>query len=223
MHDYSHSIKSQKSFSSFHVRHIATKRLFDIIFSFCILILGFPIFLIIGFLIALTSPGPIFYSHQRVGRAGKPIHCWKFRTMRKNSDKILHDLLQSSDCLKKEWLAFYKLKNDPRITPLGQFLRKTSLDELPQFWNVIRGDMSVVGPRPVVAEEIEKYYGSKSWKILSMRPGLTGIWQTSGRNQISMEERVKMEECYVETHSFLKDLKLICKTIPVMLFSKGAY
>lgn len=205
------------------IQHFPMKRSFDIVFSLSVLIFFSPIFLLIGLFVFFDSPGPIFYAHKRVGRGGKKIHCWKFRTMRPNADKILKKMLNQSVQLKREWDQFYKLKNDPRITRLGKFLRKTSLDELPQFYNVLKGDLSVVGPRPVVTEEVEKYYGHKAIKILSIRPGLTGIWQTSGRNQVSFSKRIELEEEYVDTHNFFKDLYLIAKTIPVMLFAKGAF
>jgi undecaprenyl-phosphate galactose phosphotransferase len=186
--------------------------------------LASPIFLLIAFLIILTSPGKIIYSHERIGRGGKPFCCYKFRTMYIDADRRLKEILNSDPLLRKEWEQNYKLKNDPRITFFGAFLRKTSLDELPQFWNVLKGDLSVVGPRPVVKDEIEKFYHVKAYKILSIRPGLTGVWQVSGRSDISSyEKRVEMDEYYVDNQSFLMDLKLICKTLPAMLASKGAY
>lgn len=208
---------------TFPKRHTPFKRMFDILFSLSILVLGLPLFLVISLLVLFSSSGPIFYFHKRVGRGGKPIYCAKFRTMYSNADSVLSEILAKNPEFQEEWHTYYKLKNDPRVTPIGHFLRRTSLDELPQFLNVLKGDLSVVGPRPVMVEEVQKYYGNKAKKILSIRPGITGLWQTSGRNEISMEDRVKMEELYVDTHSFLKDVTLICRTLPVMLFSKGAY
>lgn len=205
------------------IRHLPVKRIFDLFFSLFVLIVFSPIYFLIAIAIYIDSPGPIFYQHKRVGRGGKEILCLKFRTMRPAADQILQKMLAGSVQMKREWNQFYKLKNDPRITRLGKFLRKSSLDELPQFFNVLRGDLSVVGPRPVVIEEIEKYYGKKAEKILSIRPGLTGIWQTSGRNDLSFDKRIELEEKYVDTHTFFKDLCLIAKTIPVMLFAKGAF
>ena len=141
-----------------------------------------------------------------------------------DADKRLAELLARNSDLKKEWEATYKLKYDPRVTPFGLFLRKTSLDELPQFWNVLKGDLSVVGPRPVVKEEIDKYYSIKAYKILSIRSGLTGPWQVSGRSDISSyAQRIKLDEYYVDNQSFIMDLKLIAKTVPAMLLSRGAY
>ncbi len=151
--------------------------------------------------------------------------------MYSDADERLKEMLAKNRELSLEWKKFQKLKNDPRITPIGHFLRKTSLDEWPQFWNVLKGDLSVVGPRPptligppdAYAHEIRKLYGSKTDKILSVRPGLTGVWQTSGRSEIPFKERIRLEEEYAQNRTFLQDLRLIVKTIPVMLFSKGAY
>lgn len=206
------------------VKHIPIKRVFDLSFSLCALIFGLPIFACIALLIFCTSPGKIFYSHKRIGRGGKIFKCYKFRTMHPNADARLQEILKNNEDLRKEWESTFKLKSDPRITPIGSFLRKTSLDELPQFWNVLKGDLSIVGPRPVVKEEVEKYLGLKAPKILSIRPGLTGPWQVSGRSNITCyQKRVELDEFYVDNHSLLLDVKLIAKTIPVMLFSKGAY
>lgn len=206
------------------IKHIPVKRTFDILFGLAALIVGLPIFALISLLIYYNSPGEkIIYSHRRIGRGGKIFRCFKFRTMYPDSDHRLKELLSSNPAMKEEWEKSFKLKSDPRITPIGKFLRKTSLDELPQFWNVIKGDLSIVGPRPVVQEEIDKHIGHKAAKILSIRPGLTGVWQVSGRNNICYKERIELDEYYVDNQSLLLDLKLIGKTIPVMLFSKGAY
>jgi exopolysaccharide production protein ExoY len=199
------------------------KRLFDLTFTLAVLICGAPIFLIIALLIKLTSPGPVLYKQQRIGQYGAPIFCYKFRSMYKNADKKLKELLASNPKLQEEWNTYYKLKTDPRITPLGNFLRKTSLDELPQFFNVLLGDLSIVGPRPVTEHEIKTYYKDRASLILSVRPGITGLWQTSGRSHLSFDERLILEERYVKERSFILDLKLIAKTIPAMLHSKGAY
>jgi len=208
----------------YQIRHIPIKRLFDILFSFLCLLVGSPIFLLIAICIYFTSPGRIIYAHPRVGRGGKTFHCYKFRTMYPDAAQRLNDLLMRDPALKEEWEKTYKLKQDPRVTPLGKFLRKTSLDELPQFWNVLKGDLSVVGPRPVVQEEIDKYLGAKAYKILSIRPGLTGLWQVSGRSDVTCyTTRIQLDEAYVDNHSLLLDVKLVAKTVPAMLFSKGAY
>jgi exopolysaccharide production protein ExoY len=205
------------------IKHNGVKRLFDIFFSLLVLILGSPMYLIIGLLVYISSPGPIFYGHERIGRGNKKIKCWKFRTMIKDADKNLESLLNENPNLKLEWNKFYKLKNDPRIHPVGKFLRKSSLDELPQFYNVLKGDLSVVGPRPCVEGEIKENFGDKTSKILSIRPGITGIWQISGRNNLTREQRVAIEESYIKNQSLLLDIKIILKTLPIMLFSKGAY
>lgn len=199
------------------------KRTFDLIFSLFILILLFPLLLLIAFLIALTSKGPIIYGHQRLGRHGKLFKCYKFRTMYMDADQRLKVLLAAHPEWKEEWQKTQKLKNDPRVTSLGSFLRKSSLDEMPQFFNVLKGDLSVVGPRPVVEEELRRHFGAKAEKILSVRPGITGIWQTSGRSGTTYAERIALDEKYVEQQSFWLDIKVILKTIPCMLFSKGAY
>ncbi len=213
----------QTEIPSYPVQHDFLKRFFDLLFSLLVLLLASPLLLAIGTAIRLTSPGSIFYVQKRATRGGKMFGCIKFRTMYAKSDEMLRNILREDPKKQEEWKTFFKLKEDPRVTPIGKFLRKTSLDELPQFINVLKGDLSVVGPRPVVEEEILKYFGKKAPKILSVRPGITGLWQVSGRSNLSMEERVRIEESYVENRSFGKDLLLIAKTIPVVFFSKGAY
>ncbi|HEX2579411.1 MAG TPA: sugar transferase [Rhabdochlamydiaceae bacterium] len=200
-----------------------TKRVFDVLFCLGAMAFFLPIGLIMALLIKLTSPGSIFYSSKRVGKDGQPIFCWKFRTMHQDADKKLFQLLSENPKLKREWDTYFKLKDDPRVSTIGKILRKTSLDELPQFYNVLKGDLSVVGPRPVTEEEIQKYFGSKASKILSVRPGLTGIWQTSGRSLLTFEERIRLEESYIDRQSLSLDLRIICKTIPAMFFTKGAF
>jgi len=201
----------------------SSKRIFDVLFSLGAMIFFIPIGLLASLFIKITSPGPIFYKSKRVGKDGQPIYCWKFRTMHQDADKKLLKLLKENPKLKQEWDTYFKLKEDPRVSAIGKILRKTSLDELPQFFNVLKGDLSVVGPRPVTEEEIQKYFGSKASKILSVRPGLTGIWQTSGRSLLTFEERIQLEESYVDRQSLTLDLRIICKTIPAMFFTKGAF
>lgn len=205
------------------IQHLPTKRIFDILFSIFILILFSPLFLLIAVLIRLSSKGPAIYSHERIGRGGKPFRCYKFRTMYLDAEHRLQKLLIDHPEVKEEWQKSRKLKNDPRIISIGRFLRRTSLDELPQFWNALKGDLSIVGPRPVVEEEMVLYFKDKAPKILSIRPGITGIWQVSGRSDTSYEKRIQLDEKYVDQRSFVLDLVLIAKTIPKMIFSKGAY
>lgn len=205
------------------IKHRAIKRIFDIVFSLSILVLFLPVFVVIGLIVALSSKGPIVYAHSRIGRGGKKFGCYKFRSMYFDADKRLQELLKNNPDLKNEWEKNFKLKNDPRITPIGSFLRKTSLDEFPQFWNVLKGDLSVVGPRPVIQDEIVKYYGDKAAKVLSIRPGLTGLWQVSGRSNTSYDVRVLLDEEYINKQSLALDIKLVLKTIPAMLTSRGAY
>lgn len=212
----------QQAFSC-EIRHIPVKRIFDISFSLIVLTLAFPVFIAIAAAVRLTSKGKSVYSQERIGRGGKRFKCYKFRTMHPDADARLSDLLASNPEMKKEWDHYHKLKNDPRVTKFGSFLRKTSLDELPQFWNVLKGDLSVVGPRPVVKAELEKHFIDKADKILAVRPGLTGPWQVSGRSDTSYKRRIEIDEHYVENQSFWWDLKLVLKTIPAMISSKGAY
>lgn len=205
------------------IKRVPVKRAFDILFSITALLMCTPIFLAIALAIGLSSRGKIIYSHQRIGRGGKPFRCYKFRTMYADADNRLNELLAGNPILQQEWLQKRKLTRDPRVTCVGKFLRKTSLDELPQFWNVLKGDLSIVGPRPVVREEVINFLGPKAEKILSVRPGLTCIWQVSGRSDTSYSTRIQLDEEYIDSHSLLLDLKLILKTIPRMISSKGAY
>jgi exopolysaccharide production protein ExoY len=210
--------------SSIKVQHRPLKRIFDICFSLAALVAGAPLFILIAVLTALSSRGNVIYAHPRIGRGGKPFKCYKFRTMYADADVRLQELLANDPVKKAEWDSSYKLKDDPRITPIGHWLRKTSLDELPQFWNVLLGDLSVVGPRPVVLQEITTHFGSKASKILAFRPGLTGVWQVSGRSDVSYATRITLDEHYVDTQSLAKDIWIICKTIPCMLCrGSGAY
>ncbi|MBD1922424.1 sugar transferase [Microcoleus sp. FACHB-831] len=200
------------------------KRLFDVLFSLSVLILFSPLYLLLAILIAISSSGPIFYVQERVGRNHKPFGCIKFRTMFSNADDVLMEMMETSPHLRQEFEDNFKLKEDPRITAIGKFLRVTSLDEFPQFWNVLKGDMSVVGPRPLVPEELPKY-GSHIDKVLTIKPGITGLWQVSGRNDIPYNRRIQMDVYYVNFHNFWLDLWLVVKTIGVVLAPKnnGAY
>ncbi len=199
------------------------KRFFDVLFSLAILVLAAPFFLVCAAAVKLSSPGPIFYAHSRVGKDGKPFGCLKFRTMHSDADLKLQTLLASNPILMQEWKTYYKLKADPRITSVGKWLRKTSLDELPQFINVLLGDMSLVGPRPLTRDEVVHYLKEKAPKILSVRPGLTSLWIVKGRNCFTLNERIQLEEFYVDHRSFWLDIRVILQTAIRMIFPKGAY
>lgn len=207
----------------FKVKIIPIKRIFDVLFSLLALAICSPLFVIIALAIRFTSKGKVIFTQDRIGRGGRTFKCLKFRTMYPDAEKRLKMIFERHPQLKLEWEKQHKLKNDPRITRVGAFLRKTSLDELPQFWNVLKGDLSVVGPRPVVHEEIVKHYGMKAAKILSIRPGITGMWQVSGRSDTSYSTRIKLDEKYVDNHSISLDLKLILRTIPKIVKTQGAY
>jgi undecaprenyl-phosphate galactose phosphotransferase len=166
--------------------------------------------------------GDILFRHTRIGRDGKTFQVFKFRTMVPNADEVLRDLISSDALLRDEWIRDHKLKNDPRVTVIGGFLRRTSLDELPQLWNVLKGEMSLVGPRPIVREELPKY-GRAARYYLSVKPGLTGVWQISGRNDTDYRRRVAMDRHYACTASLSTDLVVLLKTVDVVLRRRGAY
>lgn len=204
------------------------KRTFDIIFSVLILLLTAPLMLLIMLLIKIDSRGPILYRHRRITATGREFECLKFRTMIVHADKRLHELLAGDPALAEEWRRNFKLKNDPRVTRMGRFLRRTSLDEFPQFINVLKGEMSVVGARPVVGRELEEYYkgnGEQSaGRYVSMKPGITGPWQVTKRSDTeNYQERVELDDWYVLNYSFICDLKIIIKTIGCMISGNGAY
>ncbi len=198
------------------------KRTFDIIATTLGLIVLSPFFLIVGLLIKFTSPGPVVFAHRRLGRHGKHFPCLKFRSMVQNSQEVLENYLASNPEARKEWDENFKLKDDPRITKIGAFLRKTSLDELPQLWNVLIGDMSLVGPRPIIDAEIEKY-GIYIEDFYMVRPGITGLWQVSGRSDTTYDERVQMDSWYVRNWSVWLDLIYLLRTVSIVLLRKGAY
>jgi len=198
------------------------KRLLDICLSALGGLVALPFLLLIALLIRLDSPGKVLYGHSRIGRGGHPITVWKFRTMVADADQILGEYLdQNPGCL-SEWKANHKIKSDPRITRFGKFLRKFSLDELPQLWNVLKGEMSLVGPRPIVTSEIQ-YYQQGFDLYKRVRPGLTGMWQVSGRTDVTYDERVRLDEYYVRNWSLWLDIYIIVRTVLVVLQGKGAY
>ena len=207
------------------VRPLSTlKRSGDIVFSLAMLSLGSPVLLSVALLVKLTSPGPVFFVQKRIGRRFQRFGCIKIRTMELDADRRLQDLLDSCPELRAEFEKDHKLRRDPRITPIGQFLRLTSLDELPQFLNVLFGEMSVVGPRPIVDQELGRY-GAYMDEVASVRPGLTGLWQVSGRNNLSYKKRVKLDLAYARGRSFSLDLAIILRTFGVLLLpmDRGAY
>lgn len=199
------------------------KRFFDLFFALFLFFFFSPLFFVAVILVKLSSPGPIFYRHPRVGKNHKLFNCLKFRTMYIDADQKLKTLLANNLELRREWDTYYKLKVDPRVTFFGKWLRKSSLDELPQILNVLKGEMSIVGPRPLTENEVSCYLKARADKILSVRPGLTSLWIVMGRNRLTLEERISLEELYIEKQSFLLDLSLIIKTAFRIFFPKGAY
>ncbi|QPJ84720.1 sugar transferase [Sarcina sp. JB2] len=194
------------------------KRSFDIISASIGILFLLPLFIVLAILVKLDSKGPIFFSHKRIGKNGKIIGIYKFRSMVSNSEEIFKNFTEEQ---KKEFEKNFKLDDDPRITKIGGFLRKTSLDELPQLLNIIKGDMSVVGPRPIVRAEVEKY-GVCADKLFSVKPGLTGFWQANGRSDTTYEERVQMDMYYIDNRSFLLDIRIILKTVISVIRKEGA-
>ncbi|MCA3339732.1 MAG: sugar transferase [Roseomonas sp.] len=198
------------------------KRALDIIGAGVGLVLLAPFFLIVALLVRADG-GPAFFAHQRVGRGGKLFGCLKFRSMVIDSQARLEALLASDPAARAEWEATRKLKNDPRITRIGRFLRSTSLDELPQLINVLRGEMSLVGPRPVQEAEIDRYYGASAAHYMAVRPGITGLWQVSGRSETSYESRVALDVSYVSRPSLLADISILLRTPVAVLSRRGAH
>ncbi len=204
--------------------HTEWKRGFDVFFSLCVLAVGSPLILLISLLIKLEDRGPVIYRHKRITAAGKEFDCLKFRTMRIGADAELQDLLENNPRLREEWEQTFKLKNDPRITRIGKILRKTSLDEFPQFINVLRGDMSVVGARPIVGGELTTFYRESAGRYCSMKPGITGPWQVSKRSDIDdYQERVDLDDWYILNYSLWTDIKIILRTVYIMFKRDGAY
>ena len=197
------------------------KRAFDVCCSGLLLALTSPLFLWVAIQVRLSG-GAVFFGHMRIGQNGVPFPCYKFRTMAPNADVLLKELLECDPVARAEWDRDFKLKNDPRITKIGRFLRRTSLDELPQLWNVFKGQMSLVGPRPVVQDELARY-GNQVCYYLEARPGITGLWQTSGRNDVSYETRVNLDAWYVKNWSLFTDLLILVRTVKVLLVKDGAY
>ncbi len=198
------------------------KRLLDVVAAAVALTVLAPLFGMVALAIRLSDPGPVFYGHERVGLGGRRFRCLKFRTMAVDGDRMLADHLAADPGARAEWRETRKLKSDPRVSRLGRVLREYSVDELPQLINVLRGDMSFVGPRPVVTEELERF-GPHVNLYLSARPGITGLWQVSGRSDTSYAERVALDSQYVVGWSLLGDLLIVLRTIPAVLGARGSY
>jgi Undecaprenyl-phosphate galactose phosphotransferase WbaP len=204
--------------------NLFAKRSLDLFMVFALAPVALPLIAAIAFGIKVSSPGPVFFGHTRVGLHGKPITTWKFRSMVANAEERLNSLLASDAAAREQWAKNRKIENDPRITPFGKFLRKTSLDELPQLWNIFLGEMSFIGPRPVTADELENYgYKDKKQYILAVKPGLSGLWQISGRSETNYEQRVLLDSYYIQNWSIWLDIWIIIQTVWVVVRGKGAY
>jgi undecaprenyl-phosphate galactose phosphotransferase len=205
-------------------RRLLIKRIFDLTVGLLVFIPCLPLLFVFAGLVKLDSRGPAFFIQKRLGRNGKVFNCYKFRTMVREAEEALRLSLEKDPVLKKEWDANFKLRNDRRVTRVGRFLRKTSLDELAQIINVILGDMSLVGPRPRPLYELEGRREDELFHLgLTVRPGITGLWQVSGRNELDFEHRVRLDAAYVRNWSLWLDISLLFRTISIVLWQKGAY
>jgi exopolysaccharide production protein ExoY len=200
---------------------LGTKRTIDILLALFGILLLAPLLIICFIAVIATSPGPALFSHRRVGFNGKSFGCLKFRTMVTDAPQRLQHLLESDPAAAAEWAATCKLRNDPRITPIGTILRKSSLDELPQLFNVLRGDMSIIGPRPVTQDELVRYASAAS-AYIACRPGITGLWQVSGRSTTTYSKRVAYDEYYAQNWSLALDAKILIITVPALLHTDSA-
>ncbi len=199
-----------------------TKRILDLLLTVVGGLLISPLLIALAILVKLDSSGPVFYGHRRLGAGGKHFRCWKFRTMHTSAEQLLDEFLQGNPNLRAEWEQNFKLRNDPRVTRIGRFLRKTSLDELPQLWNVLRGEMSLVGPRPIVDAEIPKY-GTVYDTYRRIRPGISGFWQVGGRSDTDYAERVRLDAYYVHNWSVWLDIVILARTLRIVILGRGAY
>ncbi|MES1202949.1 MAG: sugar transferase, partial [Pseudomonadota bacterium] len=198
------------------------KRVLDLMIAVLALTFLSPILLTVALMVKLSDGGPMFFGHRRAGRHGSEFRCWKFRSMAVNGDQILRRHFEEHPEALAEWRATQKLENDPRVTGIGWFLRATSIDELPQLFNVLLGEMSIVGPRPVPRVELNERYGKDRRYYLLVRPGITGLWQISGRSNTTYERRVALDREYATSWTFKKDVQIILKTIPAVLKADGA-
>lgn len=203
-------------------RGVGVSRLLDVLIAGAMLLFTLPLFALVAIAIMVSDPGPIIFGHKRVGRGGKPFRCLKFRSMVVDADARLRALLACDPSSAREWALHQKLRGDPRITSIGAFLRKSSLDELPQLLNVLRGEMSIVGPRPIVEAEIVRY-GRSYRHYCKVRPGITGLWQVTGRSNVSYRRRVALDRLYVNSKCLSRDMGIIVKTIPAVLIRDGSY
>lgn len=203
-------------------RYRKIKRVFDVLFALVLALVALPFAVAIALAIVLETRGPIFFGHMRVGRAHRRFRLWKFRSMVVNAEVVFRKHLDAHPDQWAEWLSTHKLKNDPRVTRVGRLLRRSSLDELPQLWNVLRGDMSLIGPRPIVEEEIPKY-GPVFSLYTQVSPGLTGLWQVSGRNDTTYRQRTALDQEYILHWSLWKDLVVLLRTVRVVILGHGAY
>jgi len=203
-------------------RYRVVKRVLDILLVIVAIPVLLPALFIVGLLVKFTSPGPAFFSHRRICRDGAFFSMWKFRTMCVDSSDLLEQYLSKNPKARAEWAKSHKLRYDPRITSVGLFLRRFSLDELPQVWNVLRGQMSLVGPRPIVAAEVERYADSFEY-YCRVKPGVTGLWQVSGRSELTYDERVALDRRYVTRWSLFTDLKILLRTFKSVVNRDGAY
>jgi exopolysaccharide production protein ExoY len=192
------------------------KRIMDLVIAAAALVLAAPVMIVVALLIRVTAGGPAVFSHSRVGFGGKPFNCYKFRSMVANSEEVLKAYLEANPHVGREWEETHKIRNDPRVTSLGWMLRKSSLDELPQLFNIIRGDMSCVGPRPIVTDELNRY-GDHLGEYLRTRPGLTGLWQVSGRSSMDYASRVALDSQYVRNWSIWLDMVILFRTVFAVL------
>jgi Undecaprenyl-phosphate galactose phosphotransferase WbaP len=198
------------------------KRVLDLAATLALGLFSLPVLALVAVAVKLDSPGPVFFAQTRIGKGGRKFRAWKFRTMVRDAEEVLERYLLEHPELREEWLQDQKLRQDPRVTRVGRFLRRTSLDELPQLWNVLRGEMSLVGPRPIVDAEVPRY-GPRFALYAQVLPGITGLWQVSGRNDTTYEERVELDSYYVRNWSPWLDLYILARTVWVVLTARGAY
>ena len=196
-------------------------RAFDILVAALAILFTLPLLLIVAAVVRMGDGGPALFGHQRIGAGGRVFRCWKFRSMVLNADERLAALLRADPTARREWERDHKLRHDPRITPVGDFLRRSSLDELPQLFNVLRGEMSIVGPRPIVAAEAARY-GARFMTYCRVRPGITGLWQVSGRSNTGYRRRVALDTVYARNKSLGWDIKILILTVPAVLLARGA-